>query len=103
VLFDRAQGGPLQRSLAEAARDTTRRQIRPTYWKEGALIGVVLGTIGGALVGHGLCGMSEEFHKDCTGSLFLGGLLGAVLLAVPGALIGGQFPKGPPAGSDRPD
>ena len=84
---------PLGSMSGEEARDTVQHQIRPTYWKEGALIGGVVGAIGGAFVGHGLCETSEEFEKNCTGSLFLGGLLGAVLLAGPGALIGGQFPK----------
>lgn len=42
-----------------------------------------------------VCGLSEERGKDCTGSMLLGGLLGAGLGAMPGALIGGLFPKGP--------
>jgi hypothetical protein len=70
-----------------------RPRIRPTYWKEGPLIGGVLGAVGGALLGHGVCELSEESRKNCTGSLFPGGVLGAALLAIPGALIGGQFPK----------
>jgi hypothetical protein len=68
-------------------------QIRPTYWKEGALIGGGVGAVAGALLGHDLCEMSEEIGKNCTGSVLLGGVLGAALVAIPGALIGGLFPK----------
>jgi hypothetical protein len=84
---------PLRSIRIAEPRDTLRPPIRPTYWKEGALIGGVLGAVGGAVLGHGLCELSEESRKDCTGGLVLGGVLGAALLAVPGALIGGQFPK----------
>jgi hypothetical protein len=91
VLFNAAQ--PIGSISWEAPRDTVERQIRPTYWKEGALIGGIVGGVGGALLGHGLCEMSEDFDKNCIGSVLLGGVLGAALLAVPGALIGGQFPK----------
>jgi len=87
----------------EANRDTVQAQIQPTYWKEGALIGGVLGAVGGAFLGHGLCEDSEELGKNCTGSLFLGGVLGAVLLAIPGALVGGQFSKSESAQEDRPE
>jgi uncharacterized membrane protein YeaQ/YmgE (transglycosylase-associated protein family) len=62
-----------------------------------------LGAVGGAFLGHGLCELSEEFQKDCTGSLFLGSLVGAALLVIPGALIGGQFPKHEEAEEDRPN
>ena len=86
------------------APDDSLRQLRPTYWKEGALVGGVLGLVGGALVGHRLCGLAEESTKHCTGSLVVGGVVGAALLAVPGALIGGQFSKKPtkpdPGGTD---
>jgi hypothetical protein len=87
----------------EASRDTIQRQIRPTYWKEGALVGGVVGGVGGAFLGHGLCEMSDEIGRNCTGSLFLGGVLGAALLAVPGTLIGGQFPKHQDTEADRPE
>jgi hypothetical protein len=103
VFFTAAQRGPLWSMGTEEPRDTVRPKIRPTYWKEGALIGGALGGAGGALLGHGLCELSEEPRKNCTGSLFLGGVLGAALLAVPGALIGGQFPKQKEANAGRPE
>jgi hypothetical protein len=106
VLFSHDHVGPLQPTLAAEPRDSLPR-IRATYWKEGALIGGTLGALGGALLGHGFCGLDES-SKDCTGSLVLGGLLGAVVLAIPGALIGGQFSKepaepDPPTSSARVD
>jgi hypothetical protein len=95
VLFGNRQGGPLKPTLAVEPRDTLPRQSWPTYWKEGALIGGALGAIGGAVLAHRLCGLAEESTKHCTGSSVLGGVLGAALVAIPGALIGGQFSKEP--------
>ncbi len=94
VLFSGAARGPLSVGWSSEPHDSVVRDIRPTYWKEGAAVGGLLGALGGALVGRAVCGMSDEFGKDCTGSTILGGVGGAVLLAIPGALIGGQFPKG---------
>jgi hypothetical protein len=93
VLFNSGGRAGVGSILSEPLQDTVQAQIRPTYWKEGALVGGVIGALGGALLGHGLCETSEEFQKNCTGSLILGGVLGAALLAIPGALIGGQFAK----------
>ncbi|HEX5963173.1 MAG TPA: hypothetical protein VFY42_05580 [Gemmatimonadales bacterium] len=39
-------------------------------------------------------GFTLETDENCTGATLVGGLLGAVILGVPGALIGGSFPKG---------
>jgi hypothetical protein len=103
VLFNGPQRDLLRSMVTEAHRDTLPRQIRPTYWQEGVLIGGLLGAVGGAFLGHGLCETSEEFGKNCTGSLLLGGVLGAGLLAIPGALIGGQFPKHEDAKASRPE
>jgi hypothetical protein len=63
---------------------------QPTHWKEGALVGALVGAVGGGLLSHAIC---EESETSC--STAPGILLGAALLAIPGALIGGQFPKGP--------
>jgi hypothetical protein len=99
ILFSSIDGEALPAARVGASLDSVRRQIRPTYWKEGALIGGGIGVLLGAWLGHGLCGLSDEFGKNCTGSLVVGGMVGAVLLAIPGALVGGQFPKG--SGGDQ--
>ena len=103
VLFNGPQRSPMGSMAWELRQDTVQAQIRPTYWKEGALVGGVIGALAGAWLGHGVCEMSEEFEKNCTGSLFLGGVLGTALLAIPGASIGGQFPKNEDAEVDRPE
>lgn len=72
--------GPAQFS---ARVDSARRHIRPTYWKEGGLIGGVVGGVGGGLWFHSLCG------KGCV-------VASALLLAIPGTFIGGQFRKPEP-------
>ena len=69
------------------------RRPTPTYWQEGALIGGLLGALGGALLGNGLCSDSETLGQRCTGATLGGGALGAVILGVPAALIGGAFLK----------
>jgi len=103
VLFNPPSRSPLGSLPWEARQATVQAQIQQTYWKEGALVGGVIGAVGGAWLGHGLCEDSEELGKNCTGSLLLGGLFGAVLLAIPGALVGGQFPKDVSAEEDRPE
>jgi uncharacterized protein YcfJ len=82
--------GPLQQSVAV---DTVPRDIRPTRWKEGALIG---GLATGAALGflmYALCSSSDNV-RSCGGMTVGGVLLGGAIGAVAGALIGGQFPKG---------
>ncbi len=82
--------GPLQQSVAV---DTVPRDIRPTHWKEGALIG---GVATGAALGYllyALCSSSDNVN-GCGGTTVGGILLGGVIGGLAGALIGGQFPKG---------
>ena len=97
ILFSAVRRGPTRLTFPEERRDSLPRNIPATYWKEGALIGGGVGLIAGAYLGFGLCHMSEHVNNDCTGSLLLGGVVGAALLALPGALIGGVFPKHGPA------
>jgi hypothetical protein len=96
ILFDDGLRG---HSLAAPwVSDTNVPTSHPTYWKEGALIGGLLGLVGGALLGHEFCGVSEDPNASCTAWTIGGALGGAVLLGFPGALIGGAFPKGTAAG-----
>jgi hypothetical protein len=77
------------------AEPDTTKHIRATYWKEGALIGGVIGALSGAYLGYGLCQDSDSAHGSCFLSA-VGGALGvALVLGVPGALIGGSFEKAP--------
>lgn len=85
--------GPLDRTLA--AVDTLRPVSIGTYAKEGAIVGGVLGAVAGGLFAEVACGLSEDPNKTCTGSFLIGGLIGGALVALPGALIGGLFPKYP--------
>ena len=73
--------------------DTVPRQIKPTHWKEGGIVGAVL--IGGssAWLGHAICRNSQG--GSCTGALVGGALGGGLIGFLIGALIGGQFPKQP--------
>jgi len=87
VLYSGGVRGPLSIDWSAASRDSVVRDIRPTYWKEGALVAGLLGAVGGFLLGSAVC----ESGTGClTGAIIGGGLL----LTIPGALIGGQFRKG---------
>lgn len=96
VLRDVARG-PLLVDWSVAPRDSVVRDIRPTYWKEGLLVGGLVGAVGGLLLGAGFCEM-EGAGTGCMTAAILGG---GVLLLLPGALIGGQFEKGGD-GNDSP-
>jgi hypothetical protein len=97
ILFAATPHSPLRPGSWERA-DSVARDIQPTHWKEGALIGGVLGGVGGALLGAWVCGMSES-SDGCTGTAVAGGLGGALVVGITGALIGGQISKG----QGRPD
>jgi hypothetical protein len=75
--------------------DTGRLEIPATHWKKGAAIGGVVGALSGLLLAHAVCGLSDEAGHGCptSGTLLMGMVGGGLLLAVPGALIGGQFAK----------
>jgi hypothetical protein len=75
--------------------DSARLEIEPTHWKKGAVIGGVVGALSGLLLAHAVCGLSEEAGHGCptSGTLLMAMVGGGSLLAIPGALIGGQFAK----------
>ena len=84
--------------LASEFRDTLPRQIRPTHWKEGGLVGALVVGAFGAWFGNEIC-RNDEVAGDCTG-LILGGVVGGGGVGfLIGALIGGQFPKHAAEGS----
>jgi hypothetical protein len=89
---------PLDRHLlAGEPPDTVVRQIKPTYWKEGGLVGGVLSGVFLAWLVHGLCTYYDEsINPNCGLKLVAGGVFGGGLGFVLGALVGGQFPKGRP-------
>jgi len=80
--------GPLQQAFSV---DSVQRQIRPTHWKEGALIGGIVTGLGIALLIDGFC--SSDSGGNCGGAVAGGLLAGGAVGGVVGALIGGQFPK----------
>jgi hypothetical protein len=82
--------GPLHMPLLA---DTVARHIKPTYWREGGLIGAV--SVGAfiAYLAHGLCQDSDTIRGSCADELVGGALLGGLVGFGIGALVGGQFPK----------
>ena len=72
--------------------DSVPREIRPTHWKEGALIGGVSLGLGLAVLADALC-RSSDSGVSCGGATTGGFLLGSVIGGLTGALIGGQFLK----------
>jgi hypothetical protein len=80
----------------QLALDSVPRDIRPTYWKEGALVGGISLGLGFALLWDSFC-RSSDSGGSCGGATTAGFLVGGVLGGLIGALIGGQFPKDPDA------
>jgi hypothetical protein len=93
ALFAAAPSIAVRMARSGEVRDTAARFIRPTYWKRGAAIGGAVGALSGILLGRTICGLSEDPELSCTGTVLVGAIGGALLLAIPGALIGGQFHK----------
>ena len=88
--------------LAAVPPDTVPRQIKPTHWKEGGIVGAVLVGAFGAWLGNEICRNSESGAASCTGA-WVGGALGGGLFGfLTGALIGGQFPKQPKSAGAEP-
>jgi hypothetical protein len=91
VLFAPSPSG---RALAKPwAADTNTPTSHPTHWKEGALVGGILGAIGGALLGNGICHAGDDTSSNCTAATIGVAAIGALGFGVIGALIGGAFPK----------
>lgn len=65
-----------------------------TYWKEGGVIGAVLLGILGAVLIDRICG-DNSASEHCGTETVGGAVIGAGVGFAVGALIGGQFPKGP--------
>jgi hypothetical protein len=93
VLLSSSHRSPLKIELTQPT-DSLQGPAPPTHWKEGALVGGLLGAVGGTVLGLAICRNSEELGKNCAGRAVAGGLISALVLAIPGALIGGQISKG---------
>jgi hypothetical protein len=64
--------------------------IRPTYWKEGAIVGgVALGLLGATFAG-GMCAYADQ-GRNCTGATLGGLVMGGAVGVSLGALLGGIF------------
>jgi hypothetical protein len=95
ALYSKRPAAPLDlHRLAEEPSDTVVRRIKPTYWKEGGLVGGVAAGAFLAYLAGGLC-QSSDTGENCGGAAIGGAVLGAGVGFGLGALIGGQFPKRP--------
>jgi hypothetical protein len=81
------------------APDTAPRNIQPTHWKQGLLIGGAIGSVGLGVLGYGLCHDLSESRTSCLGTALGTAALGAVIGGVTGALIGGAVRVEGPADS----
>ena len=87
-LYAAAPAGPLRPRRLDQAPDSMPRRIQPTQWKKGAAIGAGVGGAIGLLLGPALCSLAEPSGPSCiAGSM----VAWAVLGAIPGAFVGGQF------------
>jgi hypothetical protein len=90
-LFD--SGRPGREPTLRWVQPDTAKHIHATYWREGALVGGGLGALGGAVVGYDLCKNDDDPDNHCLPLSLGGALVGAIILGIPGALIGGAFSK----------
>jgi hypothetical protein len=75
--------------------DTVPRQIKPTHWREGGMVGSLLVGAFGVWFGNEICRYVEDGGNGCAGFMIRGALGGGITGFLIGALIGGQFPKHP--------
>jgi hypothetical protein len=102
VIFGIVEPSPLAQVALRDTTDSIPRQIQPTHWKEGALIGGLALGATFALLAPGFCALGDG--SSCGGAAVAGFLGGAVIGGLIGALIGGQFPKEEkPADPERPE
>jgi hypothetical protein len=92
------------RLLASEPRDTVPRQIPPTHWKEGGIVGAVALGAFGVWFGNEICQETDAGSEEgCTARSIVGGaILGGGLGFLIGALIGGQIPKHSPSDAAEP-
>jgi hypothetical protein len=103
LLMEAAAKGPLQPLVLADTTDSIPRQVRPTHWKEGALIGGLALGAAVALLSAVVCSAGAEAETDCSGAPIAGFAIGVLPGAIAGALVGGQFPKPEePADPERP-
>jgi hypothetical protein len=101
----RAAGSPLYahvpHALSPPLADTLAREITPTYWTEGGIVGaVVIGAFSAFFV-HEICTKVEGQGENCGGKTLLAFPAGGAFGFLIGALVGGQFAKNPkPAPAD---
>lgn len=93
-LYTLSPKGPLVPGpIASEKTDTLPRQIKPTYWKEGGVIGALAAGSLLAYLGYGLCTSGDTNQDGCGKALAGGALVGGGMGFLLGALLGGQFSK----------
>ena len=88
--------------LAGEPPDTVPRQIKPTHWRQGGLVGALLLGGVGAWFANEFCRNFDESGNGCGGFAIRGALGGGITGFLIGALIGGQFPKHPKSAPSEP-
>jgi hypothetical protein len=97
-LYIERPGTPLHfRLLDGEPPDTVPRQIKPTHWREGGMVGSLLVGAFSVWFGNEICRYVEDGGNGCAGFMIRGAIAGGITGFLIGALIGGQFPKHPSA------